>query len=125
MAGAAIIALGVWNIHTAEQRGAFEQRQAARHEAPVGRLVRAHTERNSVVLAFERSGSLRYYAGRMTLRYDVLEPDWLDRAVTTGFPSYPWYVSDPLLEPVRRDSSGRAFLERLRAQWTAAKTRYD
>ena len=50
---------------------------------------------------------------------------WLDRAATSGFPSYPWYMSDPLLEPVRRDSSGRAFLERLRAQWTAAKTRYD
>ena len=30
-----------------------------------------------------------------------------------------------LLEPFRRDSSGRAFLERLRAQWEAAKTRYD
>ena len=82
MAGAAIVTLGAWNIHTAEQRGAFDQRQAARHEAPIGRLVRAHTDRNSVVLAFERSGSLRYYAGRMTLRYDVLEPDWLDRAVT-------------------------------------------
>jgi eukaryotic-like serine/threonine-protein kinase len=50
---------------------------------------------------------------------------WLDRAVTSGFPCYPWYASDPLLEPVRRDSSGRAFLERLRAQWNAAKTRYD
>ena len=82
MARAAIIALGVWNVHAAEQRGAFEQRQAARHEASIGRLVRAHTDRNSVVLAFERSGSLRYYAGRTTLRYDVLEPDWLDRAVT-------------------------------------------
>jgi hypothetical protein len=81
-AGAAIIAISVWNVRAAEQRGAFEQRQAARHEAPIGRLVRAHTERNSVVLAFERSGSLRYYAGRTTLRYDVLEPDWLDRAVT-------------------------------------------
>jgi hypothetical protein len=82
MTAAAIIVLGVWNVHAAEQRGAFEQRQAARHEAPIGRLVRAHTDRNSVVLAFERSGSLRYYAGRITLRYDVLEPDWLDRAVT-------------------------------------------
>jgi len=50
---------------------------------------------------------------------------WLDRAATSGFPCYPWYVSDPLLEPFRRDSSGRAFLERLRAQWEAAKTRYD
>jgi eukaryotic-like serine/threonine-protein kinase len=50
---------------------------------------------------------------------------WLDRAVTSGFPCYPWYVSDPLLEPFRRDASGRAFLERLRAQWDAARTRYD
>ena len=39
---------------------------------------------------------------------------WLDRAVTSGFPCYPWYASDPLLESFRRDSSGRAFLERLR-----------
>jgi TolB-like protein len=50
---------------------------------------------------------------------------WLDRAVSSGFPCYPWYVSDPLLEPFRRDASGRAFLERLRAQWNAARTRYD
>jgi hypothetical protein len=50
---------------------------------------------------------------------------WLDRAATSGFPRYPWYLRDPLLEPFRRDSSGRAFLERLRAQWNAAKTRYD
>ena len=50
---------------------------------------------------------------------------WLDRAVTSGFPCYPWYVRDALLEPFRRDASGRAFLERLRAQWEAAKARYD
>ena len=50
---------------------------------------------------------------------------WLDRAVTSGFPCYPWYVSDRLLDPFRRDPSGRAFLERLRAQWQAAKARYD
>jgi TolB-like protein len=49
---------------------------------------------------------------------------WLERAATSGFPCYPWYLSDPLLEPFRRDSSGREFLERLRAQWNAAKTRY-
>lgn len=79
--GVLVIALGLWNLHVAERNGAFDQRQAARHEAPIGRLVRAHTQENSVVLAMERSGSLRYYAGRMTLRYDVLEPNWLDRAV--------------------------------------------
>lgn len=81
MVGVLVIALGLWNLHVADRNGAFDQRQAARHEAPIGRLVRAHTQENSVVLAMERSGSLRYYAGRMTLRYDFLEPDWLDRAV--------------------------------------------
>ena len=50
---------------------------------------------------------------------------WLDRAVTSGFPCYPWYASDPLLEPFRRDRAGRAFLERLQAQWNAARARYD
>jgi hypothetical protein len=79
--GALVIALGVWGLHFAERNGGFNQRQAARHEAPIGRLVRAHTDENSVVLALGRSGSLRYYAGRTTLRYDILEPDWLDRAV--------------------------------------------
>jgi dolichyl-phosphate-mannose-protein mannosyltransferase len=73
--------LGLWSLHVANGRDVFEQRQAARHEAPIGRLVREHTTRNSVVLAVHRSGSVRYYAGRMTLRYDMLDGDWLDRAV--------------------------------------------
>jgi hypothetical protein len=59
----------------------YEARQAARHEAPLGRLIRAYTPENSVVLAFERSGSMRYYGGRVTLRYDLLDGNWLDRAV--------------------------------------------
>jgi TolB-like protein len=50
---------------------------------------------------------------------------WLERAATSGFPCYPWYVRDPLLESFRRASPGHAFLERLRTQWTAAKMRYD
>jgi hypothetical protein len=29
----------------------------------------------------ERSGSMRYYGGRVTLRYDLLDREWLDRAV--------------------------------------------
>jgi hypothetical protein len=79
--GALVIALGLWNLHVTDQTGSFDQRQAARHEAPIGQLVRGHTKDNSVLVVMERSGSLRYYAGRMTLRYDFLEPDWLDRAV--------------------------------------------
>lgn len=78
---AIVIGLGAWTFHVAVVRDAFEQRQAARHEAPIGRLVRRHTPANSVIFALHRSGSLRYYAGRVTARYDMLDPQWLDRSV--------------------------------------------
>ncbi len=49
---------------------------------------------------------------------------WLNRAVETGFPCYPWYERDPLLEPIRRDPGSRGFLERLKDSWAGAKARY-
>src|SRR5262249_46645087 len=47
----------------------------------VGWLVRHYTVTNSVIITIQHSGSLRYYAGRQTLRFDHLDPQWLDRAV--------------------------------------------
>jgi hypothetical protein len=81
VAGIAIVAVGLSNTVQASHRDVFGQRQAARHEAPIGRLVMTRTPPNSVLLTAERSGSMRYYGGRITLRYDLLHPDWLDRAV--------------------------------------------
>jgi len=52
-----------------------------RKYAAAGEIVRSRTEPDSVVYAFQHSGSLRHYGGRMTLRYDVLDPEWLDRSV--------------------------------------------
>jgi hypothetical protein len=37
---------------------------------------------DAVILAMQHSGSLRYYTGRLILRWDSLDPAWLDRAVT-------------------------------------------
>jgi Dolichyl-phosphate-mannose-protein mannosyltransferase len=59
IAGLLVVALGLWNVRFAAASGAFDQRQAARHDAAIGRLVRAHTPANSVVLTIQRSGSLR------------------------------------------------------------------
>jgi hypothetical protein len=81
VAGITIVAVGLSNTVQASHRDVFEQRQAARHDAPIGRLVMTHTPPNSVLVSAERSGSMRYYGGRITLRYDLLHPDWLDRAV--------------------------------------------
>jgi hypothetical protein len=76
-----VVFLGVWTFSTALRENVFDERKAAAVEAPLGQLVRKHTVDNSVVLVWERSGTIRYYSGRTTLRYDFLDREWLDRAV--------------------------------------------
>jgi hypothetical protein len=44
-------------------------------------MTARHTPEDSVILSMLHSGSARYYGGRMTLRYDVLEPDEIDGAI--------------------------------------------
>jgi hypothetical protein len=36
---------------------------------------------DAVIVAMQHSGSLRYYTGRLILRWDELDPSWLDRTV--------------------------------------------
>jgi hypothetical protein len=43
--------------------------------------VASRTPENAVVLAVQHSGSVRYYANRVTLRFDWLPPDQLDAAI--------------------------------------------
>jgi hypothetical protein len=76
-----IIALGAYTMRTAREAGAFELWKADRHYPAVARMVRTSTERDSVIISMQHSGSVRYYGGRVTLRYDLLDPAWLDRAV--------------------------------------------
>ncbi len=47
----------------------------------VGRYVDRTLPRNAVVYSLQHCGSIRYYSGRLTLRYDYLSPDWLDRSI--------------------------------------------
>jgi len=49
---------------------------------------------------------------------------WLQRSIETGFACYPWYLRDPLLEPLRRDEASRALLDNLKRRWEAARARY-
>jgi hypothetical protein len=39
------------------------------------------TPPDAAILAVQHSGSLRYYTGRLIVRWDGLDPAWLDRAV--------------------------------------------
>ena len=52
-----------------------------RRSAVIGEYVRDHLPANAIVFSIFHSGSIRYYSGRLTLRWDWLPPDWLDRSV--------------------------------------------
>jgi TolB-like protein len=49
---------------------------------------------------------------------------WLSDAARTGLPCYPWYVRDPLLDPLRNDPAFQQILERLQSSWQTLFARY-
>lgn len=59
----------------------FDARQGEAHYATSARMVSSVADRASVIYSMQHSGSVRYYAGRMTLRYDYLDPGELERSV--------------------------------------------
>jgi len=61
---------GVFNV------AAYEQRHVR-----AAREVESRTPADAIVLAVQHSGSVRYYANRITLRYDWLEASALDTAL--------------------------------------------
>ena len=111
--GLLIVVMGAWKFSPVVRDNLLGGRQAAAVEAPLGQLVRKHTVDNSVVLVWERSGTIRYYSGRTTLRYDYLDREWLDRAVAwlRGRGVHVYAVLDPNhLEQCRRRFAGQATL---------------
>lgn len=76
-----VVALAAAMVVNAWRVGAFELWRQEMKYPIVGRFVRDHVPASAYVLALQHSGSIRYYAGRQTVRWDVLDPAWLDRAV--------------------------------------------
>ncbi len=52
-----------------------------RRFAVVGEFVREPLPPNAILFSMQHSGSVRYYSGRPTLRWDLLHPEWLDRSL--------------------------------------------
>jgi eukaryotic-like serine/threonine-protein kinase len=50
---------------------------------------------------------------------------WLRSAADDGFACYPWFASDPLLEPIRRDPGYQHLMTDLRDRFEKARSRYD
>jgi hypothetical protein len=68
---AMVVAYRVWFAagHGLMRIGADEQRYVA-----VGQYIERALPANAVVLSMQHSGSVRYYSGRLTFRYDLLSP---------------------------------------------------
>jgi hypothetical protein len=106
----------IHNLWFAWRHGAFDSWQGERRYVSIGKHVRTWTPENSVIFTMQHSGSLRYYSGRVTLRYDNLDRRWLDRAVAfleeRGTPPFllleEWEVPD-----FKQRFGSQAALERL------------
>jgi hypothetical protein len=93
---AAVVALAWHGVRVAVDRSAFDLARSERRYVDVARFIAGHTDPGAVILSVQHSGSLRLYADRLTLRYDALDPLWLDRVVaylqSTG--RRPYFVLD-------------------------------
>lgn len=81
VAALVVLALGYYGYDFVKQRRITATSEGERRFVSAAQFVREYTEPNSVILSYVHSGSIRYYGERMTLRYDQMDPDWLDRSV--------------------------------------------
>jgi len=77
----ALIALGLYTAVLASRLHVFPDNEGERRYATVAELVRQATDPSSMILASIHTGPIRYYAGRDTMRFDLLNEEWLDRAI--------------------------------------------
>jgi hypothetical protein len=102
VAAVAVIVLGVYTAIVANQLRVFPEGEGERRYATVAQLVQHMTEPSSVILASIHAGPLRYYAGRDTMRFDLLDEAWLDRAVAwfTEHGRHPYFLIEDWERPM-------------------------
>lgn len=77
----ALAALGLFGVRAAATLGVYPPGEGERRYASIAGHVARITEPDAVILAGQHSGALRYYAGRTTIRFDLLNEEWLDEAL--------------------------------------------
>jgi hypothetical protein len=74
----AALALGAWGLYKGQV--AFDQRDQEARYRIAGAFARGLPD-NAIVLANQHSGSIRYYANRITLRFELLAPGAYNEAL--------------------------------------------
>ena len=81
MACAMLAVVGAHNLYYASTHGAFPSGEGDHRYVSIAKIVERATDPSAVILTGQNSGSIRYYAGRTIVRFDLLDRAWLDRAV--------------------------------------------
>lgn len=105
VAAVLVVALGINGVVGAVSHNVFPSAEGERRYATVASFVATVTEPSSVILTSQHSGPLRYYGGRLTLRFDALDAEWLDRAVEwlTQAGRHPYFLIEDWELPLFRD----------------------
>lgn len=75
------LAVGAYTIRFAVNNGAFPSGEGDHRYVSIAKIVEQATEPSAVIFTGQHSGPTRYYAGRTIVRYELVDPAWLDRAV--------------------------------------------
>jgi hypothetical protein len=91
-AGVVTVAMVLHGVHVGQDAAIFRMAAFEQRHVRAAAEVASRTPQKAVVLSVQHSGSVRYYAHRITLRYDWLPADQLDAAVheltTKGYSPY-------------------------------------
>jgi hypothetical protein len=105
---AVIVAVLVWHgVQFARSHGAFGFQEGERKYVAVGEYISHRLPDRAAVICMQYSGSIRYYSGRLTVRYDWIPPNRLDSVVDQlrGLGYHPYIV----LERVEMSTFQRRF----------------
>ena len=82
LAAAMVVAVVAWRCASLSlERGAHLQWKAEQRYATVGNYVAANLPERAALLSMQHSGGIRHYSGRLTVRYDLIEPRDLDLVI--------------------------------------------
>jgi hypothetical protein len=76
-----LMSAGLYGLSFAARQGAYPVGEGDHRYVSIAKLVEQYTEPRAVILTGQHTGPTRYYAGRATLRFDLLDEAWLDNAV--------------------------------------------
>lgn len=76
-----VLAVGLNGVRVALQENVLLRWRGEQRFPSVAAQVHRLTQPNAVIFSFAHSGSVRYYGGRVSLRYDWLLGHWLDEAI--------------------------------------------